>query len=350
MISTAFENAVPFADGDRRLLNDPEILARGHADVRGVPLIGRERESLALREMGYRDLALGRLYEGHVNALQLIALLGTPAQRAAYDRDVAAGKLFGVWNTQAADGVVVETRGERSVLSGRKTFCSGAGRVARAMITARTASDRLQLYVIDMEREATTIDTSFWKPSGMVASESYAVDFTGIALGPDDRLGAEGAYERPPWFIGGAHRFLAVQTGGVERLAAEFARFVAKQNRADDPFTLARVGASAVAAGTAVAWTRTCAEAWAEHDAGKRSSVELLASVDAARIAIERAALDAAETIERGVSARGLLEPWPFGRLLADLRMYLRQPSPDQALMRVARAALAAVSPTSETG
>ncbi len=335
-------------DGDVSPLDDPSVLSRGLADADGVPLIGRERESQALREMGYRDLALGRLYEGHVNALQLIALLGTPAQRRAYERDVAAGKLFGVWNTQAADGVTVAAHGERFVLAGRKTFCSGAGRVARAMITARTASDRLQLYVIDMERERTTIDRSFWKPFGMAASQSYAVDFTGIELAADDALGAEGAYERPPWFVGGAHRFLAVQTGGIERLAAEFARFVLEQRRADDPFTLARLGTSVVAAGTAIAWTQTCAAAWAECDAGIRSSDALVATVDAARIAVERAALDAAEAIERGVSARGLLEPWPFGRLLADLRMYLRQPSPDQALLRVARAALDAAASGSE--
>ena len=40
-------------------------------------------------------------------ALQLIGRLGTTAQRTRADRDATAGELFGVWNTQAADGVCV---------------------------------------------------------------------------------------------------------------------------------------------------------------------------------------------------------------------------------------------------
>ena len=36
------------------------------------------------------------------------------------------------------------------------------------------------------------------------------------------------------------------------------------------------------------------------------------------------------EACERAVGARGLPEPWPFSRLIRDLRMYLRQPAPDR--------------------
>ncbi|MDP9024238.1 MAG: hypothetical protein M3N13_02535 [Candidatus Eremiobacteraeota bacterium] len=55
-------------------------------------------------------------------------------------------------------------------------------------------------------------------------------------------------------------------------------------------------------------------------------------------MAVENAALGLADATERAVGARGLLEPHPFARSLRDLRMYLRQPSPDAALARVARA------------
>ncbi len=104
-------------------------LASGLADARGVPRLGRREEHVRLRAAGARDLAWGRLYEGHVNALQLIARLGDGAQRARAEADVAAGRLFGVWNTQAADGVRIAVADAGGVtLAGRKTF--GSGRAA----------------------------------------------------------------------------------------------------------------------------------------------------------------------------------------------------------------------------
>jgi len=59
-----------------------------------------------LKKLGHGNLSVGRVYEGHVNALHLIQTFGAPTQvaRAAADaRDL--GKLFGVWNTEAAGGV-----------------------------------------------------------------------------------------------------------------------------------------------------------------------------------------------------------------------------------------------------
>ena len=64
-------------------------------------------------------------------------------------------------------------------------------------------------------------------------------------------------------------------------------------------------------------------------------------TVDAARAATERAALDVLERVERAVGARGLLAPEPFAALVRDLRMYLRQPAPDLAISRVGRDAFA---------
>lgn len=293
-----------------------------------------------MRAAGYRDLPFGRLYEGHVNALQLIARCGTSEQRLAAERDVELGRLFGVWNTEPADGVRVASDGPAGLrLAGRKTFCSGAGRVGGALITAKTEAGGVQLVVVDMHRERPPIDTSFWQPFGMQTSDSYAVDFAGVHVRPDETIGEPDAYMRAPWFGAGAARFVAVQTGGVERIVAEYASWLREGGRADE-LAVARLGACTVAARTAHGWTETCAGAWARYDRGALDSAELHVTVDAARVAVERAALDVAEAVERGVGARGLLEPALFSRLLRDLRMYLRQPAPDQALMRVGRAAL----------
>jgi len=329
--------------GDRvALLSDPAILATGLADERGVPRVGRGAEDRLLFAAGYGDLALGRLYEGHVNALQLIGRLGTPEQRRMAERDVAAGRLFATWNTQADDGVRIVDRTETGVrLAGRKTFCSGAPTVARGLITGRTADGGpAQILVADMSLPGIAIDTDFWRPFGMEASESHAVDFTGVALAPEALIGEPGVYEKPPWFAAGAARFVAVHAGGIARLVDAYAAWLRVGTRGDDLFALARLGTSVAVSGAARALSLACVAAWDRADTGDVDD-RLYLTVDAARVAVERAGLDVAEAVERGVGARGLLEPEPFSRLLRDLRMYLRQPSPDQAIVRVGRLAIA---------
>jgi alkylation response protein AidB-like acyl-CoA dehydrogenase len=320
-----------------------EALRSGLADARGVPRFGRVHEHDFLRSAGATDLAWGRLYEGHVNALQLIARLGTEQQRLRAEHDIAHGRLFGVWNTEAADGVralAVESGGV--TLAGRKTFASGAGRVARAIISIGWPEGRPQLAVVPMDLVDVTIDRSFWRPYGMEDSESFAVDFSGVRIQADELLGSAGDYERNPWFAAGASRFVAVQTGGIEQLVADFGAFLRRREQHEDPIQLTRFGECVVAARTALLWTDACVDAWMRYDAvpGEVAERELLVTVDAARSAVERSALDVCERVERGAGARGLLESEPFARRLRDLRMYLRQPAIDTTLLRVARSSL----------
>jgi hypothetical protein len=60
--------------------------------------------------------------------------------------------------------------------------------------------------------------------------------------------------------------------------------------------------------------------------------------MNAARGAIERAALNVMELAERSVGAAGMMAPHPLERLMRDLRTYLRQPNPDGALASIGAA------------
>jgi alkylation response protein AidB-like acyl-CoA dehydrogenase len=61
-----------------------------------------------LKRIGYGNLSVGRIYEGHVNALQLIQTFGSKEQVALYARDASVHhKIFGVWNAEAEDGVKI---------------------------------------------------------------------------------------------------------------------------------------------------------------------------------------------------------------------------------------------------
>jgi alkylation response protein AidB-like acyl-CoA dehydrogenase len=322
------------------LLRDRRLLGNAAADEHGVPVAGRLAELDDLRAVGYRDLVLGRLIEGHGNAIALVSRCGTERQRATADAEAATGHLFGVWNTAPADGVRIVARGDGWFeLGGRKTFCSGAGTVTRALITARDAAGSSQMLLVPMDRVPARIDRSSWDPLGMRESDSFAVDFSGVRLESDAAIGDIGDYDRQPWFGAGAARFVAVQAGGIVRLADELAAFAVRRSTGDDAVQMTRLGECVVAARTAAQWVRACAEAWAAWDIASTAEHEkiLQSTVDAARYAIERAALDVLERVERAVGARGLLAPEPFAALVRDLRMYLRQPAPDLAISRVGR-------------
>lgn len=154
-------------------------------------------------------------------------------------------------------------------------------------------------------------------------------------------------YARQPWFFGGAVRFTAVQTGGIERLVFETAQYLAHRGRAGDLLQTMRLGEMRVALRTALHWLDAGADAWSAYDAGpgdEAAAQAVVEAADGARIAIEGAALSVIERAMRAIGARGLQEPLPFVRLVRDLEMYLRQPAPDAAIARVGRAAFEATS------
>jgi len=314
-----------------------EELARARYDERGVFVAGRKAELDALRTMGARDASLGRLYEGHFNGVLLTALYGEPAQRLRALEDASAGHLFGVWNTQDADGLEIGADAGAHVLRGAKTWASGADSVTRALVTARRDDGTIQMCLVRLDESPGAIDGSAWRPHGMEASNSFRISFDGIRLRDDDLIGNPSDYERSPWFFGGALRFVAVHVGIVERLCAEVFAYLTLRGRERDPMQQARVGEMRIALQSARNWLACGLDAWRAFDEYPcpETAATVVDMVDMARLGVERSALDIVERAVRGVGAHGLLAPLPFGGLVRDLEMYLRQPAPDATLLRV---------------
>jgi alkylation response protein AidB-like acyl-CoA dehydrogenase len=322
---------------------DATSLALALSDERGVPRIGRRAELAALADMGGRDPSLGRVYEGHVNGVQLVARCGSAVQRADAERDVRRGRIFAVWNTQDSDALRIVAAGDRYLLAGSKTWASGAGSVSRPIVTAAWPDGSVQMCLVPMERIRSRIDPSEWRPLGMHGSDSYRVSFDGVSLAASALIGAPGDYERQPWFHAGALRFAAVHAGIVARLLRETVAYLASLGRDEDALQRVRVAEMRIASHVAWHWIEAGAAAWEAFDASPSAgaAAHVRDVVDMARTAVERAGLDTIERAIRCVGARGLVEPLPFAGLVRDLEMYLRQPAPDAALLRVGATAFA---------
>jgi alkylation response protein AidB-like acyl-CoA dehydrogenase len=287
-----------------------------------------------LRLVGYGSLALGRLYEGHVNAIQLIARYGTPDQRSRLFADARAGHLFGVWNTEPAEGGLrVEARDTDGRLLGVKTFASGAGYVTRALVTARHP-DRAGVAMMVVPLEAgTRADLSAWRAQGMRASATGTVDFTGLAVNAGDILGQPDDYFQQPAFSGGAWRFAAVQLGGIEAVFDAWRGHLNRTGRGGDPHQLARLGEGAIAVEGARLWIERGAQV--ASDAGMPPA-RVVAYINLVRLAVERAGLDVLQLAQRSVGLQGFMRGHRLERLARDLATYLRQPGPDHALTAAA--------------
>ena len=275
-----------------------------------------------LWHIGRGNLAVGRLYEGHVNALQLVETYANSQQKERLYADARAGRIFAVWNTQAQDGVSFE-RGENLEMRGAKTFCSGAGWVSRPIVTG-ALGEGWQMAIPRIETLSCAVDQSWWKPLGMRASASFKTDFSGAQIGADDLIGAPDDYYRQPLFSGGAIRFCAVQLGGAASLGEATRDFLCETGRTDDPFQQARVGQMATRIESGRHWLDGAARLWERAP----NAATLVAYAAMVRLATEEICNAALEMAEKSVGARGLLRPHPIERIGRDLTIYLKQPPP----------------------
>ncbi|WBO21521.1 acyl-CoA dehydrogenase family protein [Sphingomonas abietis] len=285
----------------------------------------------ALRVVGRGDLSVGRLYEGHVNALLLFGWYATPAQTAwlsdALDRDA----WFGVWASEPPPGVRL-VPSDSPMLDGAKHFASGAGGLDHALVTVAIEGDGRGLAIVPANDPART-DSSGWRVRGMRASVSGRYDLTGLAIAPSMLLGAPGDYDRDPRFTAGAWRFCAVQLGGIEALLTEVRRSLGDAARAD-PIARARFADALVATRTAGFWVA---------EAAARTADEHPDAVPVARLArgvVERAGLDVMEAAARLLGTRSAFDGQRADKIIRDLSLYLRQAGPDHARDEAALACL----------
>ena len=318
------------------LLAAPLPPAHGGAGLAGDP--GQAHALYrVLREVGRGNLAVGRVYEGHVNALALIEEWGSEEQLATAARDARAGHVFGVWNTEVPrDGVRLEPLPGGGVrLEGAKTFASGLGRVSRAFMNGALPDGGWQMVLVPLDRVDSTDDPSWWTAQGMRASRSGRCDVSGVKLGPEALIGRPGDYLTEPSFTGGSVRFAAVQLGGAVALAEAGRAHLARLGRTENEVQQMRFGRVAVALETGSLWLLGAAR-MLEHGAPPEAVV---AYAQAARTAIEAVCLEVLEAVDRAVGARGLVTG-PAERIGRDLRLYLRQPAPDATVAAVGAAFL----------
>lgn len=285
-----------------------------------------------LHAVGRADLPLGRLFEGHVDALQIVARYGSPEQRERTHAAARQRAVLGVWNADLPGEPA--TLHDHS-LSGGKAFASGAGLLSHALVPVDGEGGR-QLLLLDLAACPPEIDRSWWRVTGMQRSETHIVRWRDRPIAADAPVGRPGDYVREPWFGAGAIRFAAVQAGGIAAVVDRTRDHLVAQRRDGDPHQRARLADLYRVAQSAANAVATAAAAWREED-----HAATLAHVAAARTAVSAAGETALALAAAAVGVQAMFVDHPLSAALADLTVYLRQPAPDLQRDRVGEAVAA---------
>lgn len=279
-----------------------------------------------LQKLGAANLSVGRLAEGHVNALRLIDLYGSAAQKALARSAAAKGELFGVWGAEGKTPVSIQQNDDgRAVLQGEKRFCSGLGIVRHAIVTAACA-DGVQLVLIAADAAARH-DVSSWRTSGMRATASGSFNMNGLE---GATVGEVGDYIKEPHFEGGIWRYCALHSGALGYLSEALSRQL-RQRGEPSAQQASRLVEMHRLAQTARLWVEHAAEC-IENSPHPTVETSLLA-----REAVEDACLRGIAIIERAFGTSAFMQGEPVERVIRDLSFFLRQANLDGKTSLAAR-------------
>ena len=337
--AAALDEAASFPAADVDALRDAGLFRAPLPVSLGGEGLGTEPAGAAacfavLRAMGGANPAVGRVFEAHVNALQLIMRFGSEAQQADAAARCAEGRPFGLWVTDAPGRPL---RWVDGVLDGAKGPCSGAGHVRDALVTVGTPAGGVRMAVATLRGDEPVVPLGA-RMHGMRAAANGFVTLDRLPLPASALLGGDGDYLVEPGFSGGAWRTMAVTLGIVDALLDQVATQLRARGHDAALLQQARFGELLIARGTARLWTWEAAMTIERPD---RSSADQVATVNLARIAVENACLDAARLVQRALGLGALARPNAVERLLRDLATYLRQPAPDMVLTEAAQHVLA---------
>ena len=321
LLRTFSERAQPLSL-DTKLSQLMQALLADHLDLLPLPGQGHTLQRWqTLARIAGCDLALAKVYEGHTDALAILAECG-----AAH---LVGDAVWGVWAAEPpeARARIIARDGDKLRLAGSKAWCSGALQIDRALITAWAEDDQPQLVAIELAHPTQGLQVDHWQAVGMATTASIEITFEGS---PGIAVGQPGQYLSRPGFWHGGAGIAACWYGAAEALA-DYLRERCRKPR-PDPHAQAHLGAVDAALYGARAALRECA-AWIDRQPSADASFE----VRRVRAQVEHAVEQVIHHVGRALGATPFCRSSHFARLSADLPVFMRQSHAERDLAELGR-------------
>lgn len=292
-------------------------LARSWGREAPMPAGGRTGELWSrMATLASVDLTAARVVEPHLDALAIIDQCPDAVDLPSTGADVDS-----VWGVYAAEGPGMQVLAEqddsgRWLLDGVKPWCSLAGRVTHAIITARTAGGR-RAFAVDLRDAGVEVMDPAWRSRGLVDVPSGPIRLTRVPAVP---VGPDQWYLSRPGFAWGGIGVAACWLGGAVGVARTLRDSAAR--REPDQISLMHLGAVDSILYAAMSTLGRAAQL-VDAGAADGSAGGLLAS--RARAVVAQAVDDVVLRVSHATGPGPLTADERHARRVADLQVYVRQ-------------------------
>ncbi|MGJ1615423.1 PIG-L family deacetylase [Clavibacter sepedonicus] len=289
----------------------------------------------ALATLAAADLGIARTIEPHLDALAILdqerdSAGGGAGGRADGDADGdhgpgrAGDAEARTWGVFAAEGggdpltATADAPGSDAVrLSGTKPWCSLAGSLTHALITAALDDGSRGLFAVDLRHPGVEVVPGAWVARGLVEVPSGPLRMRDV---PARRVGAPGWYLERPGFHWGGIQVAACWYGGAVGLARTLLRAASREGA--DRLLLMHLGAVDAALDGARA---SLAEAASLVDRGRAEGEEGRLLAKRVRAVVARAVDDTLTHVAHALGPAPLAQDADHAKRVADLGLYVRQ-------------------------
>ena len=314
-----------------------EILRLGldHLPMPGAGATLKRWQALAV--VARQSLSLAKLYEGHTDALAILAELAVPD----WPKATAHGGSWGVWAAEAANARVTFTplSATAVLLDGTKCWCSGAQTLSHGLLTAwHPDGQGPQLVRVSMHQPGVSVSAAPWQAVGMAGSASVDVAFS---QAEGYLVGEVGDYLSRPGFWQGGAGIAACWYGGAVGLGSALLQTLAESPAASrGAFRLAALGKIDLALHSTAAVLRDAAQWIDDNPLGNASAVALRA-----RLAAEACAKTVLDESGRALGAAAFCRNARFARAAADLPVFVRQSHAERDFAALAEQVISMANP-----
>ncbi|MBM7412983.1 LmbE family N-acetylglucosaminyl deacetylase/protein-L-isoaspartate O-methyltransferase [Clavibacter michiganensis] len=282
----------------------------------------------ALATLAAADLGIARTVEPHLDALAILdqerVAAGGGSAAGARSDDADGRAEARTWGVFAAEGggdpltAVADADGPDAVrLSGTKPWCSLAGSLTHALITAAVDDGSRGLFAVDLRQPGVEVVPGAWVARGLVEVPSGPLRMRDVAA---RRVGAPGWYLERPGFHWGGIQVAACWYGGAVGLARTLLRAASREGA--DRLLLMHLGAVDAALDGARA---SLAEAALLVDRGLASGEEGRLLAKRVRAVVARAVDETLTHVAHALGPAPLAQDADHAKRVADLGLYVRQ-------------------------
>ena len=295
-----------------------------------------------LSTVAAEDLTAARVAEAHTDALAILAeAAADPDARndSEYSDDIGAarndntderplrgpGRDARTWGVFAAEGPGVRVDAQRVAgrwaLTGTKLWCSLAGELSNALITAHTGDGARRLFAIDLRGPGLRVADGGWVAKGLTEVVSGPIDLLDCPARP---VGPDGWYLARPGFAWGGIGVVACWYGGAVGIARTLRDSLQQSSQRREPDQIAQMHLGAVDVAL------TAARSVLDHaavavDRGRAHGADGALLAARVRSAVARTCEEVIVRVGHCLGPAPLAMDERHARRVADLELYLRQ-------------------------